>query len=338
MRCPLCGDSQKNTKKARGYIFKGKQDRFFFKCYNCNEVLSFDKFLARVDPSLHSSYMTDRFRETVTTPKTSKPIEEEIEVPKSLFTIDKLGQYCEEIRNLPKNHFAYQYLIQRDIPSQIIESELFYTGDFKTMAESILSSTGLGMSKETYAKMRAGDQRIIIPFRNKNKEVTGFQGRSLNPNNPVKYITIKLDPHAPKIYGVDKLDLNKTIYVFEGPFDSMFIPNSVAVMDAALYRVIELLPNIQKKNLILVFDNEPRNPDIIRVMNEAIKQGFPIVIFGSELGSEFKKNKDINDLVSKGKIPSAILHDLIDRSTYSNSTNAERLRTQMALTLWKKVS
>lgn len=338
--CPLCGDSKKNTKKARGYFFRSKQDRFLFKCYNCNESLSLERFIERLDPSLAAEYRTARFAETSNNyTRTSKPKEPEIATPKSLFDKSKLGQYFEEIRNLPKNHFAYQYLIQRQIPKNIIETELFFTSDFRAASESILATTGLGLSKETYGKMRSNDARLIIPFASADGKVIGYQGRTLDPTNPVKYITIKLDANAPKIYGLNRLDTTRDkIYVFEGPFDSMFIPNSVAVMDSQLYRVSELMPNTPKEKFVLCFDNEARNPDIVKAMQTAVRLGFSIVILPHSLGDVYEKNKDLNDLVIRGKIDPATLHSIIDKHTHKNNNEPNRFLTQIALNNWKKVS
>ena len=33
-RCPHCGDSQKSASKARGFVYRKKND-MFFKCHNC---------------------------------------------------------------------------------------------------------------------------------------------------------------------------------------------------------------------------------------------------------------------------------------------------------------
>ena len=38
-----------------------------------------------------------------------------------------------------------------------------------------------------------------------------------------------LDEDAPKIYGLDTVDTSKDIYVTEGPFDSTFLGNAIAM-------------------------------------------------------------------------------------------------------------
>ena len=342
-RCPLCGDSEKSKRKARGYLFPGNKQhahRLFFKCYNCNESMPFDKLLARIDVSLAQEYRLGRFMESntdsVITMDSDKP---EIVTPKPLIDNLDFDVFFQKIKTLAKDHFAYQYLIQRLIPRDIIESELFYTPDFKQSLEGISKKYGLPISNNTIEKMRPHDQRIIIPFRDASGKIMGFQGRSLDPANPVRYITIKLDAYAPKVYGLNRLDTTKeNIYVFEGPFDSMFIPNSVAVMDSDLTNVAGLIPDVPKEKFVLVFDNEPRNDAIVTNMQKAIKNKFRIVIFSGKLHESYEKNKDINDVVLKGKISPSEVHDTLDRLTYSTRSAGEAMIAEINFNKWKKVS
>lgn len=342
-RCPLCGDSQKSTRKARGYLFPGvkqNSNRLFFKCHNCNESMPFDVFLARVDAALAQEYKMGRFRDAPidleSSVKTSNPKTPENTVSKSLIDKWDFEHVFEKIENLPNNHFARDYLIRRKIPQDIIKSDLWYTSDFKHALEFAAEKYGLPISDNTISKMRANDARIIIPFKVGDK-IVGFQGRSLDPKNLVRYITIKIDPYASKVYGLHRLDTTKeNIYVFEGPFDSMFIPNSIAVMDSDLTNVGALLPDIIKKKFVLVYDNEPRNSAIVANMSKAIKQKFRIVIFHPNPGAEYEKNKDINDLVVKGKIEPSAIHDTLDRLTYSSRSAGEAMIAEMHLNQWKK--
>lgn len=341
--CPLCGDSQKSTRKARGYLFPGTKQHgnsLFFKCYNCNESMPFEKFLARVDTSLCQEYKLDRYKDGTA----NSVIMTDSEIPKKASPNalkDKwdFGSVFEKIENLPRNHFAYEYLLKRQIPQDIIKSEMYYTSDFKGALERISEKMDLSLSENTISKMRPNDERIIIPFTDMKGNITGFQGRSLDPKNLVRYITIKLDPYAPKVYGLSRLDTTKeNIYVFEGPFDSMFIPNSVAVMDADLTNVSALLPDIIKGKFVLVFDNEPRNPAIVSGMLKAIKNKFRIVIFSPNPGSEYEKNKDVNDIVVKGKIAPSELHNTLDTLTYSSRSAGEAMIAEIHFNQWKKIT
>jgi DNA primase len=254
----------------------------------------------------------------------------------ALITKEKFSDFFQKMKTLPKNHFAIQYLISRKIPQEKIETEFYYTDDFRQSTIDVL--TAANQPTESYTSLRSHDARIIIPFIDENQIVLGFQGRTLNPNNKVRYITIKINPESPKIYGLHALNrtLNK-VYVLEGPIDSMFIPNSVAVMDANLTKAEKLLTDkgVPKEKLILVFDNEPRSENIVKAMNIAIQKGFSIVILPETTDESCK---DINDLIkTKNYSASEVLH-LLESNTYSNDTTASRFITQLKFRNWKKVS
>lgn len=344
--CPLCGDSKKNSKKARGYIFKSKSNTFLFKCYNCNESTSFSNFLKKLDPQYYSEYITYTnhslfSKESSSLQQPLKTMDSEnsiFDASNALITKEKFGDFFQKIENLPKNHVAIQYLISRKIPQEKIETEFYYTDDFRKSTIDIL--TAANQPTESYTSLRSHDARIIIPFVDENQNVLGFQGRTLNPNNKVRYITIKINPESSKIYGLNMLDrAQDKIYVLEGPIDSMFIPNSVAVMDANLTKAEKLLADkgVPKEKLILVFDNEPRSENIVKAMSTAIQKGLSIVIL-PENDKEIQSCKDINDLVkTKNYSASEVLH-LLESNTYSNDTTASRFITQLKFRNWKKVS
>jgi hypothetical protein len=252
----------------------------------------------------------------------------------TLITKDKLGDFFAKVENLPKNHFARVYLEKRKIPKEKIETEFYYTDDFKQSVISILSAAG--QPTEKYENMRDKDARIIIPFIDENQKVLGFQGRTLDPNNKVRYITVKLSSDAPKIYGLHLLDRNlDKIYVMEGPIDSMFVPNSVAVMDSNLSKVESLIHDIPKQKIILVHDNEPRSTNIVQAINSSIQKGFSIVLLPEEVSDSCK---DINDLVVNRNFDVSEVVYLLDKNTYTNETTAHRFLTQLEFNKWKKVT
>jgi hypothetical protein len=63
-----------------------------------------------------------------------------------------------------------------------------------------------------------------------------------------------LDDSHPKIYGLDKVDWNKTVYIVEGPFDSMFIENSIAMVGADVDKSF-FITNFET-NFVMIYDNE----------------------------------------------------------------------------------
>ena len=206
-RCPFCGDSQKNKLKARGFIYRKKND-YFYSCHNCHVGHTFYNFLKFIDANLVREYSLERYKDGETgNHNYTKPT---FDIPKPVF---KQKIELESIESLPDNHFAKQYVANRQIPKERW-TELYFAPDFKLFVESF------GIEKD----LKTDDPRLIIPFYSAKKDLIGFQGRALSESK-IRYITIKLDEDAQKIFGLDRLK-SGTTYVVEGPIDSMFIDNS----------------------------------------------------------------------------------------------------------------
>ena len=126
-----------------------------------------------------------------------------------------------------------------------------------------------------------------------------------------------LSEDAPKIYGLDKIDETKPIFITEGPFDSTFVENSVAMCGSDLD-----VRTFGWSNYIWVFDNEPRNREIVERIDKTIGRGDKIVIWPKQI-----VEKDINDMVLSG-------HDImpiLKSNTYSG------LEAKVKFNNWKKV-
>ena len=173
--------------------------------------------------------------------------------------------------------------------------------------------------KKTFESTKYDEPRIIIPLINKG-EIFGFQGRSLSKKPKVKYITIILDEDQPKIYGLDRIDWNKTVYVVEGPFDSMFIDNSIAMVGADIDKMF-FATNFET-NFVMVYDNEKRNKEMVARLEKSIEMKFPVVIWPKDL-----KEKDINDIVLSGQD----VESMLKLNTYQG------LEAKLKFTNWKKV-
>ena len=293
-RCPICGDSKKNKNKTRGYIYPVKANTNF-KCHNCGASMSFNNFLKKVDPSLHKQYTMEKFKEGFTG---KNFVAEE---PQLKFEAPKFKKKLK----LPKaieNPRASGYLMAR----RLDPSRFYYAEKFKKFANSL---------KPTFESTKHEEERIVIPlFYNDN--LIGFQGRSLGESK-VKYITVMLDDDAPKIYGLDTIDKNERVYITEGPFDSTFIRNACAMCGADA-----VLDNWGISNRVWVYDNEPRNREIVNRISRTIDTGDSVVIWPSHI-----EEKDINDMVMNG-------HDvqkLVESNTYSG------LEAQLKFATWKKV-
>ena len=294
-RCPICGDSQKNKTKARGYIYSVKNNANY-KCHNCGVSLSFNAFLKKVDSELYKQYSLEKFKEGHTG-KNFVTKEPKFEFTKPVF---------KKKIDLPKASevpIAREYLEKRKL-----NPEKFYFADkFKEWANT---------QKVIFDTIGRDESRIIIPMYDGSSNLIGFQGRSLGPNS-VKYITVMLDEDAPKIYGLDKLQKDQTIYVTEGPFDSTFIPNAIALCGAD--------GDLSKWGIsdpVWIYDNEPRNSEIVSRISRVIGNGQKVVIWPSSVNE-----KDINDMVLSG----LDVQSMIKLNTYSG------LEAKLKFTTWKKI-
>jgi transcription elongation factor Elf1 len=294
-RCPICGDSQRNKNKARGYIYAVKNNTNF-KCHNCGASLSFNNFLKELDTTLHKQYTLEKFKEG----HTGKNFV--VEAPKLEF---KKPVFKKSL-NLPKastNPVAKEYLEKRKL-----NPEKFYFADkFKEWTNS---------QKQTFDTIGRDESRIIIPMYDRDNNLIGFQGRSLVPNS-VKYITVMLDEEAPKIYGLNEVNDKLPIYVVEGPFDSTFVNNSVALCGSdGDVRCLE------GSSIVFVYDNEPRNREIVNRISKCISRGERVVIWPSGI-----VEKDINDMVLSG----LNVMDVLKSNTYSG------LEAKIKFNIWKKI-
>jgi transcription elongation factor Elf1 len=307
-RCPLCGDSQKNKLKSRGYIFRKKND-YFYMCHNCGVSTTFFNFLKQVDPNLVKEYQLERYKNGETGNNNyPKPDFEEYKAQAPTF---KKSLELPTIDSLPEAHFAKSYVQQRRIP-ETFYTQLYYAEDFAAFIQS------LGIEKEGLHK---DDKRLVIPFYDKEKNLVAVQGRSLGESK-LRYITIKLHDDYQKVFGSDRIDEDELIYVVEGPIDSMFLDNAVATADSNLESITSIY---DKSKVVLVFDNEPRNKEIIKKIDEAIEKHYNVVIWPEMIDS-----KDINDMILDGFSPDEI-QDIISKNTFVN------LRAKAEFVNWKKV-
>ena len=293
-RCPLCGDSQKNKNKTRGYLYQVKNNTNY-KCHNCGINISFNNFLKQVDSNLHKQYTFEKFKEGHSGKNFAT------EEPKFNFEKPKFQTKI----NLPKaseNIDSKKYLESR----KLISHKFYYSEKFKSWVNSI---------KHTFDDLKYDEPRIVIPLFYK-KELIGFQGRALD-SNQIKYITIMLDDEAPKIYGLDEIQQDKTIYITEGPFDSTFIFNAIALCgaDGDVSKWVD-------GDVVWVYDNEPRNAEILSRISRVIEMGQKVVIWPSTI-----REKDINEMILSG----LNVQSVIELNTYSG------LEAKLKFTTWKKI-
>ena len=300
-RCPYCGDSKKHRNKTRGYIFSVKGDHVF-KCHNCGVTRSFSNFLKDNAPHVYDQYVMERYKEGTIGGNVSKPdLSQFVSKPKfKKRTVD-----LEPLSCLNNFHLAKKYILDRGIPENKLD-RLYYCPKFKEWSNT---------QKQTFPDTTNDEARIIIPLNDTDGNLIGFQGRSLSPNAKMRYITVMLDEDAPKLYGLDHINKNETIYIVEGPFDSFFLENSVAMCGSDVD-----IRTLGWSDYIWVYDNEPRSRQITDKISKSIDAGDSVVIWPSTI-----KQKDLNDMVVSG----VNVKSVIQSNVYQG------LKAKLQLSNWK---
>ena len=302
-RCPHCGDSKKSKLKARAYFYRVKND-MFFKCHNCGTGQNLANFIKFIDPKLYEQYLLERYKKSA--PATPKP---KFDFKPTKFTNQTPIDDLKSIKDLPEDHPARLYCVNRKIPEKYFD-KLFLSDKFMTLVNEVKPNT---------YKITKDHPRLIIPFYDTTGKIFAFQGRAFGKEQP-KYLTIKLDENKQKVYGLDKINFQKPIYITEGPIDSLFIDNCLAAGGADLF----LKNKIPNENITYIFDNEPRNKEIVKRMYKVIEQDFNVVIWPEDL-----QLKDVNDMIMSG-LTKLELQDIISNNTYS------KLSALTKLNYWKK--
>lgn len=301
-RCPLCGDSDKNDAKARGYIYlkPAITNHYNFKCFNCGMGYSFKNFLKLISPALHQEYTFEKIKENK--PEEVPQFENNRTTFDVEYSMDDLADNCETSER------GKQYLQDRLIP-QKHWNRFYHVENFFDMVTKLVPN---------FEGQLPNDERIIIPFYNQDGIMTHLQGRAMGRSG-MRYITITIDETQPKVFGLDKVDTKQDhIFIVEGPFDSTFIPNCLAMGGA------DLTLNLAG-NLVYIFDNEPRNRQIVNRVDKYIHSGYNVCLF-----SDTFRGKDINEMVKNG-------HSIDQIMQYINQNIVSGLRAMNVLSYWKKV-
>ena len=328
-RCPYCGDSQKNKLKARGYVYRKSND-YFFICHNCGKSTTFAKFLEYIDGTTYKQYILERYStgETGYGSNVKKPDFEQLKgnaharFQSSLnnsrgdsTTVESLERTSRaythySVKNLPEEHYARAYIKNRKIPENFWD-EILFVPKFKDFLNEEFPNHG----KDEVPN----DDRVVLLYTNEKGEITNVAGRALS-DTKIRYVTVKITDEK-KLFGLHRLRKQERIYVLEGQFDSYFVENSVASGDSNLGGVAAIFP---EHDVVLVYDNEPRNKDIVKQIEKSIDKNYKVCLF-----PETVKGKDVNEMIQYGLTASEI-KDIIDRNTFNGLT------AKLRFTQWKR--
>ena len=301
-RCPYCGDSQKSRTKARGFVYRKKND-LFYKCHNCGVGTTLGKLIEYMDSKTYKDYIMERYKSGVKTVNK----EPEFKFDEPVFRSKDVCSTLNSLEELEDEHPARKIIDRRNLPISSYK-DLFLCPEFYKFTNKLIPNK--------FPSLDGDHPRLLIPFRDEEGEVFAYQGRAFGNEQP-KYLTIKLQERD-KIFGLDKIDKREEVLVVEGPLDSLFLDNCIAVAGADV-------PNLDC-DFTVVFDNEPRNKELLKQIEKAINRGHKICLWPEQM-----KYKDINDMILGGYTKEEI-QDLIKHNTYQGTT------ATLWFTKWRKIN
>lgn len=309
--CPICGDSKKIKYKARCY-FLLKNNVYRVWCHNCNYSSRFSSFLKTYFPDIYKDYIMDIFNEKNDDNHNSGSINSNIPPPISSSDarlIDKILSRCDK---LDDEHICIKYLIERKIPKDKWKY-LYYIDDMSLIGK---------LSEKYKDKFTKKEDRLLIPFYDFNGKLIAISCRDIRGTSSLKYITANISNDTIPFYGMDRVDINKLVYVVEGPLDSLFLDNCVAAATSDLSKVSKV---IYKDKLVLIPDNQNRNKDIAKLYRRFCQNGFKVFVWPDNY-----PYKDINEMVQNG-------FDIDKLKEFVDSNVLTGLDLKLRLTKWLKV-
>lgn len=322
-RCPICLDSAQNKFKARGYLY-AKEQKLVYACHNCGASMRFGKFLEQVDPVIYGEYRREVYKEThdERRPKKVEKVEAvEDDGLKDLAKTDTASRFGKKVAahppslldglmdrldRLPDDHEAVAYVLDRKIPRDQFHKMYF----IPNMLDIVQ------LSDRYEGRIRTNEPRIVMPFYDTKGQLSGVTCRAIR-GEELRYVVVKVKDDTPLIFGINDIDRSKKVYVVEGPIDSMFIPNAVAVGGTGMGKINFL----GLRDTTIVFDNQPRNKDVCRIQERAIANGDNVVVWNPRL-----TQKDINDMAKDG----------VDYMREIESRTFSGLQAKLEFDRWKK--
>jgi hypothetical protein len=306
--CPICGDSLKDKRKARAYIYE-KQGRLLFHCHNGCGTMNVPRFIKAVDEFVYNDYIIEKMMES---PKHEPdPI---LTMKKPRFITGSALSELRKVSQLPHDHFCRTYVDGRQIPTPF-HSKLFFASKFMGWVNTFIPG------KFDEDALKFDRPALVIPFINREGRLHALQGRFFSGGT--RYVTIQIDESVPKLWGLDRYDRGSRSYILEGPIDGMFLPNAVATAGGV---EISTLRYLNLESAVVVFDNEPRSSETTAKIRKCIKHGLRVCIWPDGL-----QQKDVNEMITDGKMTANEVREIIDRNTFSG------LRAELQLNEWKRV-
>jgi hypothetical protein len=265
-----------------------------------------------MDSKVHKDYIMERYK-TGSDTITPKP-EFKFNVP--VFKKKSVLKGLLSISELEEEHPARKIVNKRKLPNSSLR-DIYLCESFYKFTNTLIPNK--------FPSLDGDHPRLLIPFRDEEGEIFAYQGRAFGEEQP-KYITIKLKDED-KIFGLDRVTKDKHIYVVEGPLDSLFIDNCIAVGGADFDRPVSIEGRlISNGEVTVIFDNEPRNKEINKQIEKTINHGRRIVIWPDSM-----RHKDINDMIIAGYTKKQV-QEIITDNTFSGAS------AKLRFAEWRKIN
>lgn len=310
-RCIICGDSSKKKNRARGYFYVIKND-LLYKCHNCGIGMQFGSFLKTQDKLMYDQYILERYTQGLPSNKAHQKAEPLFKMAEPIFKkseerlIDKL---LDRLDTLDDSNEAVIFCNKRKIPKSKF-NKLYYIDNVKNIEQ---------LSEKYKDKITTSEPRLVLPFFDKEGKLLGLTCRALR-NETLRYLTIRLTETDTFVFGLDSLNTDDEVYVVEGPIDSLFLDNAIAIGGTSFSKLERL--GLNKEKLTVILDNQPRNKEVVKLIEKIINDGFKIVIWPHTV-----QDKDINDMVLSGKN----IKKVIKENTFKD------LEAKLKFIAWKRV-
>lgn len=308
-RCPYCGDSKTNLTKARGYVFR-KESNLIYKCHNCGIGANLNNFLKHLDSQLHDDYIKEKFLDNGKDRDTQAYEKFSTHAPYLKGSSPLKSKLVKKVSSLDHNHYAKKYVQKRKIPSDK-HYLLYHTESFNQWS-----------NEWCHKKLETNSDcaRLIIPCHNEENKFIACQGRAYNNNDfKLRYQTSKVHEDTQLIFGQDRLKSDKPKFAVEGPIDSLFVDNCVAVLGFNKFKLLS-------KDYTIIPDNDRRNTQVLKSMSELLELGYSMVLWPDEI-----KEKDINDMIMSGMSVEK-LKTIIENNTYQGNM------ALLKFTNWRKIN
>jgi hypothetical protein len=247
--------------------------------------MHFGSFLKQLDQFQYNQYVMERYNEGLPMNKPHQKVEDKFKMEQPVFEKSEetlLDKILDRLDTLPEDHEAVQFCLKRKIPKDKFK-RLYFIPNMKDIVQ---------LSDKYKDKIVTEEPRLVIPFYNGIGQLSGVTCRALRGES-LRYVLIKIKEDEDLVFGLNEVDKTKPIHVCEGPLDSLFLPNAIAVGGTSFGKMETI--GLPKDKLVMIVDNQPRNKDVCRVLDKIIDRQYNVVIWPQTL-----VEKDINEMVENG--------------------------------------